>query len=139
MTAGTNVTAVSDGLMDGLDMSAISKYTENDMDSVSYRMTLENQNLEAGTCLYEKGRVGPLSSIFRIKYGETITHLDVPHNEKALLYDRAVDQLKEWTKRIDTKSVTSLSHQTTTWGLSSNIWFAENKMKKFKKLVDLHF
>ena len=132
-------TAASDALMDGLDMSAISKQTDHDVGGFSYRTTLENQNLEAGACLYEKGRAGPLSSIFMIRDAATVTHLEVPHNEKALLYDRAVDQLKEWCKGVDTKSVTSLAHQTNTWGLSSNNWFAEDKMKKFKKLVDLRF
>ena len=133
----TATTAASDAL----EMHNVSHASDRNILEMCARIevALENEGLERGTCLYEKGKAAPLSSIFRIRHEPTVTHLEVPHNEKALLYDRAVDQLKEWCKGVDAKSITSLAHQTNTWGLSSNNWLADERMKKFKKLVDVHF
>ena len=55
------------------------------------------------------------------------------------MYDDAIEQLKENCEGIPLHEITSIKHFANTWGLSSNLWFAENIIAKMENLdtIDL--
>ena len=68
-----------------------------------------------------------------------VYHFEVPPNERALLYDEAVNELNSSTEGVDMAQVQSLKFHTNTWGLSSCNSFADNVMSKMKKVEMIDF
>jgi hypothetical protein len=60
--------------------------------------------------------------------------LEIPPNEKNLLFDEAVAELKKNCQGINLEKVSSIKYHTNTWGLSSNNWFADEIITKLKNL-----
>lgn len=59
--------------------------------------------------------------------------LEIAPNEKNLLFDDAVEELKN-CQGINLEKVSSIKYHTNTWGLSSNNWFADEIITKLKNL-----
>jgi hypothetical protein len=65
--------------------------------------------------------------------------LEIPPNEKNLIFDDAVAELKKNCQGIDLDKVTSIKYHTNTWGLSSNNWFADEIITKLSNLQKIDF
>ena len=68
-----------------------------------------------------------------------VYHFECPPNFKKLLYDDAVNELKDTCHEVDTEIVNSLKYHINTWGLSSNNWFAENVVVNMAHLNRIDF
>lgn len=80
-----------------------------------------------------------MSSVFSKKEGPNINFLEICVNADKKLYDEAVDVLKKFIGNKKLGLINSIKYHVNTWGLSSNNWFADEVMPKFKKLAYIDF
>ena len=80
-----------------------------------------------------------MSSVFSKKSGPTINYLEIPVNKDKKLYDEAVDVLKKSMGKKKLNMIHSIKYHVNTWGLSSNNWFADEMLPKFKNLYHIDF
>lgn len=127
------------------NMSAVSKNTTlaslNDMNlskiSNVSQIDISDADIDLGDgvhgCLYQRGKVGPMASIFLTR-SMTIVNQEIPPCPDGIYFDDAVAKLQEFTKGQDLSKISSLKCHVNTWGLSSNNWFADEMVSKMKGL-----
>ena len=80
-----------------------------------------------------------MSSVFSKKDGPKINHIEIVYNKDKKLYDEAVDVLKKFIGKKKLGFINSIKYHVNTWGLSSNNWFADEVIPKFKVLAHIDF
>jgi hypothetical protein len=85
---------------------------------------------------YNTLALGPMSSILTSKKMDTY-HYEVPENDKALIFDEAIEELGEICAKIECAEITSMTFHVNSWGMSCSKYFAENAMVKMTKLTRL--
>jgi len=92
-------------------------------------------------CHYQKSQqtLNAMSSVFTKKEGPKINFLEICVNKDKKLYDEAVDVLKKFIGKKKLGLINSIKYHVNTWGLSSNNWFADEVIPKFKNLTHIDF
>ena len=80
-----------------------------------------------------------MSSVYSKKDGAKINFMEICDNTDKKLYDEAVDVLKKFIGKKKLGLVNSIKYHVNTWGLSSNNWFADEVIPKFKVLAHIDF
>jgi hypothetical protein len=131
-TAATNSSMVNISTNISLNLSKIS----ND----SNHQIVESDIVE-DYCFYHKSPtpLNALSSVFSKKDGPKINFLEICYNEDKKLYDEAVEVLTKFIGKKKLGLVNSIKYHVNTWGLSTNNYFADDVVPKFKALAHIDF
>jgi hypothetical protein len=61
-------------------------------------------------------------------------HYEIDPNYKKVVFDEAMDELKDLCERVDFSEVTSIKFHTNSWGLSCSGFFGTQYMTQMKSL-----
>jgi hypothetical protein len=80
-----------------------------------------------------------MSSVYSKKEGPKINFIEICENSEKKLYNEAVDVMKAFIGKKKLGIINSIKYHVNTWGLSTNNWFADECMPKFKNLAHIDF
>ena len=87
-------------------------------------------------CLYQKERVGSMSSVFMSRSLDEVDHCDIPC-PPGTFFDDNFTSLKHFTMETDYTEVTGLTLPVNAWAFSSNEQWSDDMISKMGKLTQI--